>query len=228
MADYYIVDSGNIVLGVSAGDDQNIDPESIIKSDDEHFDWAPEAASEFMDGPDPTTLSQLTRFFGREAEYMAVSDYLRSKRRVTKREPEDLIPVDDVELRADGEIIKADDEQQIVFGWAYVVKDKNGEQVIDKSGDFVDEIEEIEKSAYDYVLKSRASDTHHSNVQSGEMVESIVFTPEKIEKMGLPANSVPLGWWVGYKLGDEAWATYKNGATSFSIHGSGTRTKVAP
>lgn len=153
------------------------------------------------------------------------------QRRVEKRGEEDLFADDsEVELAA-GDIVKTDPDQRVVFGWAYVVKDAEGQQVVDKSGDFVDseQIEEFAKSAYDYVLKSRAADADHTNVKGGEMVESIVFTPEKIEKMGLPLGT-PLGWWVGYKIDDEAtWQRVKKGELkSFSIHGQGTRTKVDP
>lgn len=160
-----------------------------------------------------------------------MEEYEKARRNAERVKQEDLFTDDDVvSLVADGEIIKTDPERQIVFGWAYVVKDAQGEQVVDKSGDFVDEVEEIEKSAYDYVLRSRASDADHTNVQGGSMVESIVFTPEKIEKMGLPPNSIPLGWWVGYKIEDaRTWERVKKGELrSFSIHGQGTRTKVSP
>lgn len=134
-----------------------------------------------------------------------------------------------VDLTADGTIVKTADDQRIVFGWAYVTHDQQGNVNIDKSGDFIDQIEEIEKSAYDFVLKSRASDADHTNVKGGEMVESIVFTPDKIAKMGIPEGVVPMGWWVGFKIGDEGtWARVKKGELrAFSIHGSGTRSKVA-
>lgn len=133
-------------------------------------------------------------------------------------------------LTATGLISKVDKAKQNVFGWAYVVMDKDGEVVIDKSGDFIDDVEEIEKAAYDYVLRSRQSDADHTNVKSGEMIESIVFTPEKIEKMGIPAGVVPLGWWVGYHIDDKkTWERVEKGELrSFSIHGRGTRQKVEP
>lgn len=135
-----------------------------------------------------------------------------------------------IDLMASGEIAKTDKAQQIVFGWAYVTHDTEGQVNIDKSGDFIDTVEEIEKSAYDFVLNSRSSDADHTNVKGGTLVESIVFTPEKIEKMGLPVGSVPYGWWLGFKIEDDAtWARVEKGELrAFSIHGSGTRTKVDP
>ena len=133
----------------------------------------------------------------------------------------------EMEIKA-GDIVKTDPDKRLVFGWAYVTHDKDGTLNIDKSGDFADDIGEIEKSAYDYVLRSRQSDADHTNVKGGDMVESIVFTPEKIEKMGLPADSIPHGWWIGFRINDDAtWDRVKKGELkAFSIHGKGTRSKV--
>lgn len=127
-----------------------------------------------------------------------------------------------------GDIIKMDAEKQMVFGWAYVTHDADGQVNIDKSGDFVDDSEEIEKSAYDFVLNSRQGDADHTNVKGSTLVESVVFTPEKIAKMGLPAGSIPTGWWVGFKIEDgETWDRVKKGELkAFSVHGKGTRTPV--
>lgn len=60
-----------------------------------------------------------------------------------------------------------------------------------------------------------------------DMIESFLVTPEKIEKMGLP-ESMPLGWWVGYQINDDAtWNDVKSGKlTGFSVHGRGKRTPV--
>lgn len=133
------------------------------------------------------------------------------------------------DLGASGEIVKTDPAQQIVFGWAYVTHDHEGNLNVDKSGDFADDIYDVEKTAYDFVLKSRNGDADHTNVKGSTMVESIIFTPEKIEKMGLPEGSVPLGWWVGFKVEDAAvWdRVVKGELTAFSIHGTGTRAKVS-
>lgn len=130
----------------------------------------------------------------------------------------------------EGVISKIDKAQQNVFGWAYISHDREGNVNVDKSGDFIDTIEELEKSAYDFVLSSRNGDQGHTNVKISTMIESVVFTPEKIEKMGLPAGSVPNGWWIGFHVEDAAtWERVEKGElTAFSIHGSGVRSKVSP
>ena len=60
------------------------------------------------------------------------------------------------------------------------------------------------------------------------LVESCVFTPDKLTAMGIPEGTIPLGWWVGFYVDDdEAWEKIKNGTyTMFSIEGRGERDPV--
>jgi hypothetical protein len=102
----------------------------------------------------------------------------------------------------------------------------DGQPVVDRQGDWISP-EEIEKAAYQYVLNSRKAGHQHKRdgdqpFHAGDMIESFVMTPEKVEKMGLP-DSTPIGWWVGYKIhDDDAWSKVKKGeVTGFSIHGRG-------
>jgi hypothetical protein len=69
---------------------------------------------------------------------------------------------------------------------------------------------------------------NHTNVKSSDIVESMVFTPEKMAAMGISKGLLPSGWWIGAKCDDATWADYKAGRLkAFSIHGKGTRSKVA-
>lgn len=129
-------------------------------------------------------------------------------------------------LATAGTIAKVDDDERLVFGWAYIAK--RGEKIIvDREGDFIEDPEVLAKSAYNFMLKSRQSDVMHTQIPVADMVESIVFTPDKIAKMGLP-NDFPVGWWVGFKVKDESiWKLVKNGDLSmFSIGGRGGRIAV--
>jgi hypothetical protein len=131
-----------------------------------------------------------------------------------------------------GTISKVDEDQRQVFGWASVTE-VNGRPVIDRQNDMIDTYE-IEKAAYEYVLNSRVGGEMHERVkkdapkQVGTLIESMVLTPEKIAKMGLPEDT-PRGWWIGFQIakderGDKAWDLVKKGKyTSFSIHGLGKR-----
>lgn len=125
-----------------------------------------------------------------------------------------------------------DEDKRLVFGWAYIARDANGRVVVDKQGDFIDDLDVLEKAAYDFVHKTRAAGVMHERRGSGprvvgEMVESLVTTPEKLEKMGLKGR-LPEGWWVGFRVEDDSvWRDVKAGRfKGFSIHGSGRRKRV--
>lgn len=122
-----------------------------------------------------------------------------------------------------------DEDRRMVFGWAYVAKRADGSAVVDHSGDRVDNVDSLEFSAYDYVLKSREGDVMHTRKQTSVLIESMVFTAEKCEALGLDKDAVPTGWWVGFKiLDDEAWEGVKSGKYAmFSIEGKGTYVEAA-
>ena len=130
-----------------------------------------------------------------------------------------------------GVFSEIDEDQRTAFGWASVTE-IGGQPVVDRQGDYIT-TEDIEKAAYDYVHKSRVGgDMHRRAVgpngeaahKVSDMIESVVFTDEKIAKMGLPED-FPRGWWVGFKIhDDETWGLVKKGErTGFSIHGKGIR-----
>lgn len=147
---------------------------------------------------------------------------------VKKRHEDDLV--------WEGEISKVDPDKRLVFGWCSLSK-VNGEPVVDLQGDYLP-IEETENAAYRYVIESRKGGDMHRRVQkfdqdeplhTADLVESMVFTPEKLEKMGLPPDALPEGWWIGMKVNDDAqWAAVKDKKRlGFSIHGKGRRVEKA-
>ena len=135
------------------------------------------------------------------------------------------------DFEAVGEISKIDMDKHLVFGWISVSK-INGAPVVDRQNDYIDPAD-LEEAAYAYVHGSRVGgDMHGRGIDDtprkvSDLVESVVFTPEKIAKMGLPAD-FPIGWWGGFKVHDEqAWDDVKKGKrTGFSVHGKGRRTEV--
>lgn len=127
------------------------------------------------------------------------------------------------------EIAKTADDQRLVFGWLSVSQDEDGNTVIDSQGDMI-EPEELEKAAYDYVLYARAAGEMHERIEGvGRLVESIVFTKEKQEALGIPPGLLPVGWWVGFKVDDpDVWQKIKSGEyRAFSIGGTGFREEVS-
>jgi hypothetical protein len=128
------------------------------------------------------------------------------------------------------DISKIDEDQHTVFGWAYVTHDEAGLLNVDKSGEYIDDPNELATAAYDFVLESRSGGREHQRTDSGpvvrsSMIESVMFTPEKLEKMGVPEGVLPVGWWVGFKVhDDDTWQGVKDGRwKSFSIHGTGSK-----
>lgn len=129
----------------------------------------------------------------------------------------------------DGEIFKVDEDKRLVTAFAYVARDKNGNQVVDWSGDVVSDADNLEKAAHDFILKSRAADLNHNRTPVGEVVESFVFTPDKIEKLGVPEGILPAcGWIVTMRVNDDAvWARVKSGELkALSVGGRGARTPI--
>lgn len=134
-----------------------------------------------------------------------------------------------LDVKWEGEISKVNADKRQVFGWASIVE-LNGEPVVDLQGDYIS-IDEVEKSAYEYVHKSRKGGDMHLRDDFGapkvgsHMIESMVVTEEKKKALGLP-DTAPTGWWVGYQVNDdELWAKVRSGErTGFSIHGRGVRT----
>ena len=123
-------------------------------------------------------------------------------------------------------IKKADDEQRLIFGWASMVE-KNGQLVIDKQGDIILP-HDLERAAYDFTLTSRQQGDMHKTVGVGRLVESMVFTKEKQDALGIALPDGVVGWWVGFKVdNDEVWAAHKRGdRPEFSIGGMGHRVEV--
>lgn len=126
-------------------------------------------------------------------------------------------------------IAKTVPDQMLVFGWGNVAADADGARIEDLQGDVIP-TEELEKAAYDHVLRFRSTGEKHDPAlrHKGRLVESCVFTREKQAAMGIPPGILPEGWWVGYKIDDPAaWAKIKSGEyQSFSVGGKGVRTPV--
>lgn len=123
------------------------------------------------------------------------------------------------------QIAKAAEEKQMVFGWANIAKDVDGSFPLDWDGD-VTRPEDLEDAAYTFVLKYREAGEQHEGEAVGQLVESVVFTKDKQQAMGIPEGIVPEGWWVGFYIPDkEVFAKIKNGEYEmFSVQGKAIRT----
>lgn len=126
-------------------------------------------------------------------------------------------------------LAKSDEDERLVFGWASVAQRTDGEAVVDWQDDIVD-ISELEQAAYDFVQFYREGSEMHERggLDIAVVVESMVFTPDKLARLNIPEGTVPLGWWVGFRItDDDVWAKVKDGTyRMFSIEGQAIREKV--
>lgn len=124
-------------------------------------------------------------------------------------------------------VMKSDDEKMLAFGWASVAIRADGEVVEDWQGDII-EPEELERAAYDYVRLYRDGGEMHERGGVAELVESVVFTEDKMRAMGIPESTLPVGWWIGFRVTDpDVWEKVRDGTYSmFSIEGEAERVEA--
>lgn len=115
-------------------------------------------------------------------------------------------------------IEKIDEEQRMVWGWAYVCIDENGQQVVDHSGQIVS-LGEIHKAAHGFMRDFRiGGEMHRGDV--GSVPESIVVTDAVAAELGMTTRK--RGWFIGCHVDDDdAWEGVKAGRyKAFSIGGT--------
>lgn len=125
------------------------------------------------------------------------------------------------------QIMKSDDEKRLVFGWANVSVRADGELIKDWQDDIV-EPDVLENAAYQFAELYREGGEMHERGGTAVMIESMVFTEEKMQAMGIPPGTLPVGWWIGFRiLDDDVWEKVKVGTYSmFSIEGEAERVET--
>lgn len=126
--------------------------------------------------------------------------------------------------RVEGAILKADDEQRIVYGWASI-SSVNGEMITDKQGDRIAP-QTMEKAATRFMESARMAKAMHEGGKVGEVVHSLPLTKEIGQRLGI--HSPIEGWVVAIKISDnDVWKRVKSGELrAFSIGGRGKRSAV--
>ena len=89
---------------------------------------------------------------------------------------------------------------------------------------------ELEAAVYDFVQFYREGSEMHvrGGFDIAVLVESMVFTADKMAVLNIPAGTLPYGWWVGFRvIDDDVWEKVKDGTyRMFSIEGQAIRDKV--
>lgn len=126
--------------------------------------------------------------------------------------------------KLEGKVLKADDEQRIVYGWASVISE-NGEPVVDRQGDVI-EAEVLVKAITDFMEHVRVGKAMHKGDQVGTIIHSFPVTKELGDALGIHSDRE--GWIVAYKVYDEGvWDQVKSGELSaFSIGGRAVKEDI--
>jgi len=124
----------------------------------------------------------------------------------------------------EGKILKVDDEQRMVYGWASVVTEK-GVPVVDRQGDVI-EADTLVKAVNNFMEYVRVGKAMHTGEQVGVVVHSLPVTKEICDALGIQSDRE--GWVVAYKVYDDAvWAMVKSGELSaFSIGGRANKEEI--
>jgi cation transport regulator ChaB len=115
------------------------------------------------------------------------------------------------------EVIKADEVQRLVWGWASV-STENGALVTDRQGDMIEPVEMV-KMANAFMEDVRTAKSMHEGGQIGQVIHSLPLTKELGAALGLESNRE--GWIVAMKIYDDAvWESVRVGTFGgFSIGG---------
>ena len=125
--------------------------------------------------------------------------------------------VSDMTKNIEGQILKSDDEQRLVYGLASVVTEK-GEPVIDRQGDVI-KPDTLVKAVNNFMEHIRVGKQMHNGDQIGVVVHSLPITKEIGDSLGIQSDRE--GWVVAFKVyDDEVWEKVKSGElAAFSIGG---------
>ena len=137
----------------------------------------------------------------------------------------DMLAKDDSEqMNLEGQILKTDDEQRLVYGWASVITE-DGKSVVDRQGDVI-EADTMVKAVNKFMEHIRVGKMMHKGDQVGQVVHSMPLTNEIGESLGISSSRE--GWIVALKVfDDEVWSLVKSGQlTAFSIGGKAKRKEI--
>lgn len=126
-----------------------------------------------------------------------------------------------------GKVAKLDEDKHLAFGWANVAIRANGDVIEDWQGDVIDP-DTLEMAAYNFVELYREGGEMHERGGAAVLIESIMFTKEKMRALEIPEGTLPEGWWIGFKVtDDDVWEKVKSGEyPMFSIEGEAERVEI--
>lgn len=121
-------------------------------------------------------------------------------------------------------ILKLDEEQRIVYGWASVTT-QGGNPVVDKQGDIIP-TESLVDAVNDFMKGDRIGKVMHEGEATGSILHSLPITDEIAKALDIETDKQ--GWLIGYYVEDQkTWEAVKSGDyPAFSIGGYGLEVEV--
>jgi hypothetical protein len=189
--------------------------------------WTPEDAKRHKKGLTPKQAQQWSKVANSalsRCHAAGESDCDGKAIRIANAAVDKSVDADALVLCLEATITKAEDNAQRLFGWASIAVRKDGTPMLDLQGDVID-IEDLEEAFYEYVKDAGGLNFQHDGPVRGQLIEAIVFTPDKLTALGLEPGSVPLGAWAGFYIPNTAdYQLIKSlGFFMFSIEGTALR-----
>lgn len=223
LTDYDSLDDGEVPLDSLVAMQDRVDPAKVESM---------RAAKSSATPPKRPVVVQMNgRNYIADGHHRATAAFLDGERTLPVK-IKNIEPVSSA-LKMEGKILKVDDEQRMVYGWATVITEK-GQPVVDSQGDVI-EPAELVKATTEFMKSARVILAMHERDADGEiqesmhkgvMVHSFPLTYEIAKSMGIETDRE--GWMVGcFIKDDEAWAAVKSGELpAFSIGGAGVRQPI--
>lgn len=119
---------------------------------------------------------------------------------------------------SDFKVVKVDEEQRIIYGWASVTK-VNGELLVDRQGDVI-ETDTLHKAVNEFMEDIRVGKVMHQGEPVGQIIHSFPVSKDIMDALGIQTDKE--GWITGYKVYDDTiWEDVKSGKyAAFSIGGA--------
>lgn len=118
------------------------------------------------------------------------------------------------DARLTGDILKIDEAQRRVYGWAHIVRKADGTLPHDSQGDVVDTPEALlawENAWYDFLPKAATADDMHVDFDVAAIKSGLVFTPDLCKALGIAEGTLPTGTLIVIDIpkterGDALWS----------------------
>jgi Putative phage serine protease XkdF len=126
-------------------------------------------------------------------------------------------------MRISATVVEKREAEHRIFGWAVLSQKRDGSDLIDLQGDHV-ALPDLEAAVYEAMADGLNGGEMHQGDAEARIIESMVWTPEKAARLGIPEGVLPTGWWIGQQVGEETFQRVRVGDRLwFSIEGLGER-----